>query len=110
MSDEIPDWLAKAGMPEESSGPPFGRRYSVWDLGPLSDPDPEVIDRFRAIEKELMEMSENTRYRRYHEMEESHGDDPDLMREALITETYNHSERIKRLQTVLHQIRYGSDF
>jgi hypothetical protein len=40
----------------DALGPLFGSRYSVWDLGPLSDPDPEVIARFKAIEKESVEI------------------------------------------------------
>jgi hypothetical protein len=85
--------------------------YSVWDLGPLADPDPKVVARFEAIEKELTEMSENTAYRRTGQMHDSVEGNSEETREVVLqTELENHERRISLLKFVVHQIRTGVDF
>jgi hypothetical protein len=66
--------------------------------------------RFDAIEKELIQMSKKTMFRRYHEMEESSGDNENLLKQVLVTETPNHHESNQRMMTLLYQIQRGVDF
>jgi hypothetical protein len=104
-----------SGMNLEDEGPEdfpdafLDGEYSVWDLGPLADQDPEVIARFDAIEEQLIAMSEQTALRRVDEMSLVLDDEEDR-RQVSLAEMANHRQRVDRLKVVLYQMRTGVDF
>jgi hypothetical protein len=53
MPEPTPDGDDAFEEPDYSKLSFFGGDYSVWDLGPFPDPDPQVAARFDVIEKEL---------------------------------------------------------